>query len=107
MNSAADGGGSVEAAENVRLRFQRLQLQWERAGAAAATVTGLDYVAYMQFNAFQFVQEVLRTRTYRPPFFAATAPSMSRAFWFGVENWVRLLRGNGPNCTCWRVVRLA
>ncbi len=59
----AKGEGDITSASNIRLRFQQLKLQWERAGASAATITGLDNVVSMQFDAMQFVQEVLNTRT--------------------------------------------
>ena len=56
-----DGSGDFDAAEAARTRFTQLQLQWARAGAAAASITGLNHVASMQFNNGQRVQEILRT----------------------------------------------
>lgn len=57
----ASGQGDVTSAAAVRLKFQQLQMQWQRAGAAAASVTGIANVIYMQLDAEQFVQEVLAT----------------------------------------------
>ena len=59
----ANGLGNVAAATTIRSRFQSLMLEWQRAGAAAATVTGIADIATMQLDAMQYIQEVFYTRT--------------------------------------------
>ena len=56
MSADPTGGGDVTAAAAVRVKFTQLMQTWQRAGASAASVTGISNVVTMQFDAEQYTQ---------------------------------------------------